>query len=54
MSHKNDLHYLDLTEQGAPTVLVTTVLVNFEGYTKRHIDGAIKSGRLQGMLGNSL
>ena len=53
MPHESGLHYLDLKEkQEAGVVLVTTIRDNFEGYTKKQVEGAIKAQRFQAMLGH--
>jgi hypothetical protein len=52
---KKGLHYLDLSK--LPDKLkedvccVTTIQKNFEGFTRREVEDAIRARRLQGMLG---
>ena len=51
--HESELHYLDLKDnEEAGVALVTTIRENFEGYTKKQVEGAINACHLQAMLGH--
>ena len=42
--HESGRHYLDLKDKEEEgTILVTTIRENFEGYTKKQVEGAIKA-----------
>ena len=51
--HKSGLNYLDLKDNKEVGVaLVATIQENFEGFTKKQVEGAIKPHCLQAMLGH--
>ena len=51
--HESGLHYLDLKDhKEAGIALVTTIRENFEEYTKKQVEGAIKACHLQAMFGH--
>ena len=51
--HKSGLHYLDLkNNEEDGTALVTTIKENFERFTKKQVEGAIKAHCFQAMLGH--
>ena len=42
--HKSGLHYLDLNDnEEVATAMVMMIKENFEGYTKKQVEGAIKA-----------
>ena len=51
--HNSGLHYLELKDnEEAGVTLVATVRENFEEYTRKEVEGAIKACCLQAMLGH--
>ena len=51
--HESSLHYLDLNDKEEEgTNLVTTIQENFQGCTKKQVEGAIKACQFQAMLGH--
>ena len=53
--HESGLHYLDLKGNEEDGIaLVTTIKENFEGFTKKQVEGAIRAHCFQAMLGHPL
>ena len=52
-AHENWLHYLDMNdEEELAITLVTTIRDNFQGFSKKEIEGAIQAHKMQAMLGH--
>ena len=51
--HESGLHYLDMKEKEETGIAhVTMIRENFEGYTKKQVEGTIEAHHLHAMLGH--